>query len=540
MMNRPSPHTKKDDRRWLRVIGGAVVVLAVLAGVFRFARHGCGESADEAPASARETTFTRALERIDSIDPIRSSSAYNARAVQLIYETPLEIDYAARPYVLTRGLCELPEVSSDGLVYTLTLVPDAPVTAEDIVRELERLRDVDKQHGSLGRWTMKKVKTIEAVDANTVRIELSERQHVFPWVLAMSYAGIRKADGSGTGPYRLASWTRNHEMVFKRNPDWRGWKANPEGFDTIRYLVIDDPSTQWLMFLGGQLDYLGDIARDNWSAVMDAEGKLDPGLAARGVQLIGGEPALEMRYIGMNMRDPVLGENRKLRQALSCAFDFPTWRAFYNNSIGCATGPVPSCAEGYLDEPSPYGYDVEKAKRLLAEAGYPDGIDPKTGRRLVLTLSIGRPSQDSREAGELLASFYDRIGIKLELRFQTWSTFLSSVHDGDVQMFMMAWVGDYPDAENFLQLFHSQNIEGGSNHAHYANPAFDAAYDRAMAASTADERLAAWRVCQAIVREDCPWIFTHVTKNYGLVQRRVGNARTSDFPYGHEKFLKRR
>ncbi len=483
-------------------------------------------------------TFTRALQRVDSIDPIKAQSTYDAHAVQLVYETPLTIDYAARPYRLAPGLCELPEVSADGLSYTLRLVPDAPLTAEDIRRSLVRLQDADGSVGSFGRWTMKNVKAIEAIDARTLRIDVKARQHIFPWFLAMSYAGVRDKDGNGTGPYRLASWWRNHEMVFERNPSWRGWTENPAPFDTIRYLVVDDPSTQWLMFLKGELDFLGDIARDNWSAVMDERGALDPRLAEKGVQLCGGAPALEMRYIGMNMRDPVLGRNRKLRQALSCAFDFPTWSKFYNHSISPATGPVPACAEGCLDEPAPYAFDLDKARRLLDEAGYPGGIDKATGRRLVLTLSVGKPTQDTREMAELLASFYARVGIKLEFRFQTWPAFLASVNKGDVQLFQMAWVGDYPDAENFLQLFHSKNKSPGPNHADYENPDYDAAYDAAMAATTKEERLAQWRRCQEILREDCPWIWTHVTKTYSLVHGRVKNYVPSDFPYGYERYLR--
>lgn len=480
-------------------------------------------------------TFTRALQPVFSTDPIRAQSVYDSHVVQLLYETPLTIDYAARPYRLAPGLCELPEISSDGLTYTFRLVPDAPLAAEDVRRSLLRLRD---DPDSLNRRLFRNVTDVAAVDGRTVRVTLAVRQHVFPWMLALGYAGIRDAEGKGTGPYRLASWWRNHEMVFTRNPEWRGWKGNPEGFDTIRYLNVSDPSTQWLMFLKGELDLLRDIGRDNWSAVMDERGELHPQLAARGIRLCGGSPALEMRYIGMNMDDPVLGKNARLRQALSCAFDFPTWRRFYNNSISPATGPVPPCAEGCLDEPSPYGYNPEKARRLLAEAGYPRGIDPKTGRRLVLTLSIGRVTQDSREAAELLASFYARIGIRLECRFQTWSAFLSSVNKGDAQMFLMAWVGDYPDAQNFLQLFHSKNMSPGPNHSNYSNPEYDAAYDAAMAAATADERNACWRRCQEIIREDCPWIFTHVTKDYSLVRRRVRNYVASDFPYGYECHLR--
>ena len=161
------------------------------------------------------------------------------------------------------------------------------------------------------------------------------------------------------------------------------------------------------------------------------------------------------------MNDSVVGKNKKLRQALSCAFDFPTWKRFYNNSVEFAPGPVPSTVEGFLDKPFEYAFDFEKAKRLIAEAGYPEGIDPKSGKRLEITLTIGRPTQDSREAGELLASFYAKIGVKLNLKFLTWHAFLSEVNKGNVQLYMLAWVADYPDPENFLQLFFQFFRRGG-------------------------------------------------------------------------------
>ncbi len=484
--------------------------------------------------------FSRPLERVNSLDPVRAQAIYDSRAVCLYAETPLAIDYSRRPYALAPGLCELPEVSADGLVYTLRLVPGCPLAAADIVRALEHLRAPETV--SPGAWTMKAVDTIKALDAGTVEIRLSRRLHVFPWMLAMAYCAVLDSEGNGTGPYKLAEWRKNHEMRFVRNDSWRGWAAldgaagadAKRHFDEIRYLVIDDVSTQWLMFLKGEVDFLGEISRDNFDAIVDGDGGLDERLVRQGVRLYA-SPSLDVRYIGFNMRDKVLGTNRALRQALSCAFDFPAWRKFYNGRIDPANSPVPETVGGALTTPSPYSFDLEKAKKLLAEAGYPGGIDPATGRRLVLTLSIGRPTQDSREAGELLASFFAKIGIKLELAFHTWEAFLRAVNEGRTQMYMMGWVGDYPDAENFLQLFYSKNMSPGPNHSCYENPAFDKAFDEAMTATDEAERYRCWRECQEIVREDCPWIFTHFPKSYTLVRSRVGNYIPSAMPYGDEK-----
>ncbi len=478
-------------------------------------------------------TFTRPMERVNSIDPIRSQSIYDSSVVQLLYRTPLEIDYFARPYRLVPGVCELPEVSADGLAYVFKMAPgpseEPPLTAEDVVRSLERLRD--PANASPGGWTMKTVKSLRAREDGAVEIVLKERSHVFPWMMAMSYAAVRRADGSGTGPFVLESWRKNHDMLFRRR------RPEPDGFERVRYLVVNDVSTQWLMFLKGEVDYLGEVSRDNWDAIVGSDGRLDARLEAAGVKLHA-VPSMDVRYIGFNLRDPVLGPNKKLRQALSCAFDFPSWRAFYNNRIDPANGPVPPGVEGRLETPFPYAFDLDRAKRLLVEAGYPGGVDPATGRRLVLTLSIGRASQDSREAGELLAGFFARIGVKLELSFGTWGAFLQAVNEGRVQMYMMGWVGDYPDAENFLQLFYSKNASPGPNHSNYANPAFDAAFDAAMACADAATRNGHWRRCQEILIEDCPWIYTHIPKSHTLVRPGVRNYVPGNFPYGQERHFK--
>ena len=185
-------------------------------------------------------TFTRTMERVATLDPAFSQSVYDSRVVQLLYEPLLKVDYLARPYKLTAGYCELPEISPDGLVYTFRTLHGP---AKDVVASVERLRDPDLV--SPNSWLLKSVDTIEATDERTVVFRMKSRCHFFPWLMAMSPASVRRPDGSGTGPFELTKWRKNHEMVFTRKV------PEPGKFDTLRYLVIDDLSTQWLMFLKG-------------------------------------------------------------------------------------------------------------------------------------------------------------------------------------------------------------------------------------------------------------------------------------------------
>jgi len=546
-----------------------------------------------------ETVFRRSMDRVSSMDPAAASSLYAARAVQMVYEPLLDFDYRARPYRLIPGVAErLPEVQSNGLVYTFRVHPGArfqedpcfgkddagrphgrPVRAEDVVFSLKRL--ADRRVASPGAWLVEDsiagmrafseasatgkatdyalpVSGLKALDERTVRIELARPMHQFVWYLAMCYSAVvpREAveaygddfgnHAVGTGPYRLVEWRRNHQMSYARDPSWRGWREGPAAvrpedgavpFDRVVYYVIDDVSTQWLCFLSGELDFLGEIARDNWDVVIDGSGGLNESLHRRGITLYS-LPTLEVAYVGINMEDPVLGPNRRLRQALNCAFDSAAWVRFFNSRAVACDGPVPPGTEGRLATPFPYASNLEKARALMREAGYPDGIDPKTGKRLVLTLDLGRTSQDIRESTELMVSFLARVGISLKAQYQNWPTFLRRVSSRQSQMFRIGWTGDYPDAENFLQLFYSKNVSPGPNRSNYVNPEFDRLFEAACASTDEAERNRYWAQAQERVREDCPWIFLHFQKAYSLCNPRVQGFVPSDFPFGTEKYLR--
>jgi len=507
-------------------------------------------------AAAAPSVYRAPLNRVASLDPLRASSIYDCKVVAHVYETLLEVDYTKRPYAIIPALSALPEVSQDRLEYVFRLksghrfANGREVVAGDFVYSLNRLGDLS--NASSGSWLMRGVESVSAPDDRTLKIRLSSPVHYFPWLMTMSYASAVPREeverlgpafgksGYGSGPYKLTAWRRNHKLRFERNLEWPGWTdgtvSNPRPFDVVEYLHVEDPSTKWLMFLEGELDYLREVARDNWDAVVGKDGKLVPELAAQGIELKSYR-ALETDYIGINMDDPVLGKNKKLRQALNCAFDSEAWARFSNGSSAPADGPLPPGVEGRLETPFAYSYNIERAKNLLEEAGYANGIDPATGRRLVLTVAIGRPTQDVRESTELLASFFAKVGIVLESRYYTWEAFLEAVGERRTQMFRMGWVGDYPDAQNFLQLFYSPNASPGVNRSNYSNPEFDRVYDAAMAAPDAESRNAEWAKAQEMVREDCPWIFLAFRRNFTLMRPGVGNYHPTDFNYGIEKYL---
>ena len=548
-------------------------------------------------AADAQTTLRRTVDRMPSFDPVQSESVGAMRCVTLVYETLLEYDYLARPYQLRGGLAEgLPEISADGRTLTFRLRhgvrfgPDAclgadpatggpgtrEVVAADVVYSLKRLADA--KLGSPGYWTIEgKIEGVEAfyeaskdqaptdysreiaglraLDEHTVEMRLAAPSPDFLWVLAMPYTAIVPREAVerygadfesvevGTGPYRLVTWRRNYRYAFERRPGRDiardATPLLPDARDAlpierIVYLVMEDPSTRWLSFLSGGLDVAGDISRDNWDAVIGPDGELTEDMKRRDIRRLS-KPSLDTYYIGFNLDDPVLGGNLKLRQALSCASDPRQWETLNAGRVVGSSGPVPPGIAGRLETPSPFAFNPEKAKALLAEAGYPDGIDPATGRRLTLVLDLGRTDQEIRETAELFASFMDRIGVVVKLQYNNWPSFLKKIARREAQMFLIGWMADYPSALNFMQLFVGRNASPGPNRSNYANPDYDALYDKADTTLDDNARLALIAQMQERIREACPWIFLYHRKDNLLLLPHVRNVVLHDFPYGAEK-----
>ena len=418
---------------------------------------------------------------------------------------------------------------------------------------------------------------LRALADDVLQIRLTAPSPVFLWMMAMPntaavpheavefYGDNFREHPVGSGPYYLADWKRNYKMTYRQNPHWRGWAAaaipgsvgtqppapspqnleprtqNPEPagapFETLVFPLIDDPSTQWLAFLSGELDIQGEVARDNWDQVIMPDGSLNPELNARGIAL-SAAPTLEVAYIGINMDDPVLGKNRKLRQALNAAFDAKRWEDYCRGRAVTSNGPVPPQVAGAITNDLPYGRGLDIAKKLLEEAGYPGGRDPATGKRLRLTLDLGKTTQDIRESTELMVAFMERCGIELVPEYNNWPAFLKKVSQRRSQLFRIAWVGDYPDAENFLQLFYGPNASPGPNRCNYSNPDFDSLYREAMLTTDEARRLELYGEMQKIIQEDSPWVFVSFAKSASLSHKSLLNYLPSDFSYGNEKYFR--
>ncbi len=332
----------------------------------------------------------------------------------------------------------------------------------------------------------------------------------------------------GQGPFRMRDYTPRravryervegyHTSVFPTDgfpPEKAEWLKQFAGkplplFDELHILIVQETIPNFVLGRQGYLDSIT-ADKDSTAALVTADQQLTPKYQARGMGLEkAGLP--NTFYISFNMQDPVVGKNSKLRQALSCACDMRAYvDIFYNGVSPVSNQLVPRELYGYDPKyVNPNGYDLEKAKRLLAEAGYPGGRDAKTGEQLVLTLEEPVESTEYRQRAEYEQRMFEALGIKIKVNENTFARVIERLEQGNFQLGAgTGWALDYPDPENFFMLFYSKNFpREGANYCRYSRPEFDRAYEAMAQMDNGPERLALIAKMNAMLAEDCPAIW---------------------------------
>jgi ABC-type transport system substrate-binding protein len=256
--------------------------------------------------------------------------------------------------------------------------------------------------------------------------------------------------------------------------------------------------------------------------------------------------AASIYYMGFNMRDPVVGgytENaRKLRRAISIAVNYEEFISIFANGRGIpAQGPLPPGIYGYEEGEAgvnPYVYDwdegklqrkdIATAKQLLAEAGYPDGRDAKTGKPLIVHLDVTGGGPDDKARFDWLRKQFAKIDIQLDIRATDYNRFQEKMRKGTAQLFQWGWNADYPDPENFFFLLYGPNAKAdknGENAANYANPEFDRLFNKMKNMPNGPERMAIIQKMESLVQRDAPWLWGLHPKNFSLFHRWFHNVK---------------
>ncbi|MGD2074059.1 MAG: ABC transporter substrate-binding protein [Gammaproteobacteria bacterium] len=428
---------------------------------------------------------------------------------------------------------------------------------------------------------------VEVLDRYRYRIRIRGKYPQFLYWLAMpffapvpweaerfySQPGMRERNITldwypvGTGPYMLTINNPNLQMVMERNPNFHGERYPHEGepsdaqagliadagrplplIDKVIYSLEKEDIPTWNKFLQGYYDASG-ISSDSFDQAIQlgagGDISLTPQLEEKGIRL-STAVSTSIFYTGFNMLNPVVGGNseaaRLLRQAISIAMDYEEYISIFANGRGIpAQGPLPPGIFGYREGAqglNPYVYDwtlrgaqrksLSEAKRLLAQAGYPDGRDLSTGKPLVLYFDTTGGGPDDAARLNWIRKQFARLNIQLQIRNTDYNRFQEKMLKGTAQIFQWGWNADYPDPENFLFLLYGPNgkVEhNGENAANYRNAEYDRLFERMKNMPNGPERQEVINRMVEILRHDAPWVFGFHPKQFVLYHAWYHNAK---------------
>jgi ABC-type transport system substrate-binding protein len=386
----------------------------------------------------------------------------------------------------------------------------------------------------------------------------------------------------GTGPYMLTENNPNARMVLERNPNFREERYPCEGeaedvkeglikdcgallpfIDKVVFTREKEQIPYWNKFLQGYYDASGisSDAFDQAVQVNAGEITLSEDMRAQGIVLTT-SVATSSSYMGFNWLDPLVGGGadpvaaeraRKLRQAISIAIDQEEFISIFQNGRGVpAQGPIPPGIFGYREgaaginrhiydwvDGQPRRKSIAEAKRLLAEAGWPNGREAKSGEPLVITLDTTATGVGAKARIDWLNKQFARIDTQLVVRSTDYNRFQEKVRKGAVQLFYFGWNADYPDPENFMFLLHGKQGKvkhTGENAANYENPEYDRLFDRMKAMENGAERQELIERMTAILRVDAPWIWGFHPKDYTLRHAWLTNRKPSKVGHNTLKY----
>lgn len=422
----------------------------------------------------------------------------------------------------------------------------------------------EKAGSDLDKMISLSVEGLQAPDDNTLIIDLEQPYPQMMNALSMSFASPMPLEVIthyknyldevivGTGAYKLDSWTRGSKLVMSRFQNYapnfypsqgdrfaHGRKLLADAgkripfIDKINFHILKESQTRWLQFMAKNLDFLR-VPKDNFNELITPSGELTSEYREKDISL---EIFSTLTYwwISFNMNDPILGKNLNLRKAIAHAINVDKYIETFTNNIGLKANSIyPPGIPGY--DPTirlPYEYNIETAKKLLAEAGYPNGKGLPE-----LIYDTRESSTTQRQRAEFIKVQLEKIGIRLKIETNTFPSFIKKAKEGKLQLWLDGWSLDYPDSENVLQLLTTKNHPPGPNATYYSNKEFDKYFEKLKLLSNDSEKFALMKEMEAIVNKDLPWALLYYSRDYILYHNRLKNFRYSDLIPNKVKYLK--
>ncbi len=429
---------------------------------------------------------------------------------------------------LEPGLATSWDVAPDGKAYTfhlrrgVTFHDGTPFDAAAVAVNFERQRKPleGQQFEFWQSFFEPVVDAVTVIDPQTVRVTLKEHDATFLSNLAMFSMGMVSpaslarygADVSrhpvGTGPFRFVKWEPNQKIVLAANEAY--WGGRPY-LDKLIFKPVPENAVRLLELEVGAIHGMSGLNPDD-TARVEANAELS----------FLQEPGMNIGYLAMN-NDRKPFDQLKVRQALNHAINKPALiKAFFaDGRLGeAAKNPMPPTLWGYNDAIRDYAYDPARAKRLLAEAGYPRGFEME-----LWALPVVRPYMpQGQRVAEAIQSDLAKIGVKVRITTYEWGTYLDKLGKGDHQAALIGWIGDNGDPDNFLyNLLDASNARkgGSTNYAFYRGQEAHRLLLKARRVSDPAERMRLYEEAQVAIHRDAPWVPLFHAKQMAAVRANV-------------------
>lgn len=502
----------------------------------------CGGGPAKEPVDPNTKIFRYNLTGgLTSLDPAFANKRSNIWAVSQVYNGLFSF---SKNLDVHPELVKEWEISDDGKTYTFTIKQNVrfhdnacfkggrgrEVRASDFVFSFRRIlaQDAEKTK-SPGAWIFNdKVllnpdgsiadTTFVTVDDYSFKIHLNRRFPAFLQILAMPYCYVVpkeavekygkdfRANPVGTGPFSFTRWEEKSSLLMAKNEEY--WKKDAEGnqlpyLDVIEVKFIEDRNQEFRTFELGNIDFLANLSEEAKQKVLEKNGNVKETFKNKFV--VEKIPYLNTEYVGFFLEGTEEDNpftNKQLRQALSHAIDRKRLISFIRNGLGTPGdyGVVPIALPSFdSTKVKGYPYNLGRAQELLKEAGYPNGNGLPALKLYTYT--------SDRELAEFLMGEWKNIGVNVEIETNQFSAHQERVDNGKVNFFRGSWLGDYPDAENYLAMFYSQNNSpAGPNKTHFSNLDFDKLFEEAHETDNIFTRYEDYLQMDQIVMAEAPII----------------------------------
>ena len=471
-----------------------------------------------------------------------------------IYSRIVEFERGGTRVVL--GLAERWDISTDGKTYTFHLrrgvkwhsnrifKPTRDFDADDVVFSFERqwkenhpfFRVTSSNHSYFNDMGLPALmKSVEKLDDHTVRVTLNEPEAPFLADLAMEFAAIQSKEYAdamlkagtpekidqepiGTGPYYLLQYQKDAVIRYRAFADYWDGKAK---IDDLVFSITPDAAVRWAKLQKGECHVMP----------YPNPADLDAMRRTPGVEVLE-QPGLNIGYLAYNTTKKPFDDVR-VRKALNMAINKKAIiDAVYLSTGVAAKNPIPPSMWSYNDDIADDPFDPAAAKKLLSDAGYPNGFTTD-----LWAMPVQRPyNPNARRIAELMQADLAKIGVTAEIRSFEWGEYRKRAQNGEHMMAQLGWTGDNGDPDNFLHSLLGCNSArtDGSNIAKFCYPPFEELVAKAKSVSDQSERTAFYRKAQVVFKEQAPWFTIAHAVQLKPVRKEVVDFKLS--PFGRHTF----